>query len=410
MVYDPEKEAIVPHSFKFDGEIRGRNIKGKVKEPALELHRADIHLIASNEEALIRQCELAYNNTDISLSGHINGFDDLLSPHSSTMITGSLEADGLNISELLISSESESTEEGSVPKEVFPYNMLLNINCNNLIFNDLTITSLKGNLRSNKRELGMNQGELVALDGSAISDLRFTTIGENYLLDLNSKITDMDIHQLFKDLNEFDQDEITSENLSGRLSGTLIAKVMFDHAFEVHLDKLYAKADVEVKNGHLINYEPLQELSAFIDVKELENVKFNSLKNTIEIFDETIFIPRMYIGNSALSLELEGTHTFSNQLDYHLSINVIELLAQRSNWFARKRQQRAEDNEHGGLTAHIHMTGTPDDLKITYDKIGFQRVFKDELQREKQEFIQVLKGETPEDETPDSYYNDIRDE
>jgi hypothetical protein len=118
----------------------------------------------------------------------------------------------------------------------------------------------------------------------------------------------------------------------------------------------------------------------------------------------------MYIGNNAMSIELEGTHTFENYMNYNMSISLLELLAKKSNWLAKKKEKRIEDNEHGGLTAYINMKGTPEDLEITYDKVTVKRVVNEELKEEKKNFIRALRGEEEPDEKPIEYYEDVWDE
>ncbi|MFB1013153.1 MAG: hypothetical protein QMC68_05335, partial [Bacteroidia bacterium] len=162
----------------------------------------------------------------------------------------------------------------------------------------------------------------------------------------------------------------------------------------------------------LIGYEPLKELSSFVHIKDLENVKFKTLKNTIEIFDQTIFIPRMIIENNAMNLEIEGTHTFENYMKYSMGISVAELLATKANWIAKKAEKRIEKNTKGGLTAYVLMEGTPDNLKISYDRTIVKENVAEELTKEKKKFIKALKGEgTLEEETVETKnYDDVWDE
>ena len=407
MIYDPDKEEIASKSFKYIGEFKGVNISGKLKDPELNIHQVDFELLANDKHVVIKQCDLNYEKTKASLVGYIRNSDQMFSSKSATEISGRLDIDHLNVNELM-SSDTSSAE--AVIKELFPYHLLLETHIRNLKFNDFIAESLDGTLKSNRKQLQIPNAKLVALGGSADANLRFSTLGDYYVLAINSKVQKMNITRLFKEFNNFEQTEITSKHLSGSMSGSLQTTVMFDKDFEPALDKLYAKADIEIVDGQLKGYEPLKELSSFVEVSELENVKFSSLKNTIEIFDQTIFIPKMHIGNSAMSLDIEGTHNFENFMDYHLELSLIELMAQKSNWFAKKQEKRLEDNEHGGLTAYIHMRGTPDDLKITYDKVGMKKVLSEELQQEKKDFLKIIRGEELEDETPETYYEDIWDE
>ncbi|MBR9861508.1 AsmA family protein [bacterium] len=406
---DPNKGEALPNSLKYVGKVTAKNVKGKAYNPDLDLKDFDCEISADNRQMVIKSCQLNYNNTKASLIGYIQNSDDMFSHNSSTEIVGELKVAGLNINELYGSSEDSTAE---ISSQLFPYRLKLRTQFTDFKYNDFTAQRLSGTLKSNKRSFEMPDCEITALEGESTASIKFLTIGENYLLDVNSKLNGINVKELFKQFNNFEQSEITDQHISGKLSGKIMAKVILDRNYEPVMDKLYAKADVEVVNGELNGYEPLQELSAFVEVDDLKNVRFNSLKNTIEIFDETIYIPKMFIGNNALSLELEGTHNFDNYMEYRMSISLVELLAGRSNWIAKKKEKRIEENRDGGLTAYITMVGTPDDLKISYDKAAAREIIAEEVKKEKKTFIKVLKGETVIDEDEDDItnYNDIWDE
>ena len=79
---------------------------------------------------------------------------------------------------------------------------------------------------------------------------------------------------------------------------------------------------IKIKNGRLKDFEPAKNLSRFADVNELKDLNFSTLSNTIEIKNNTIFIPKMNITTNALSLTLSGSHKFDNYIDYrHLILN-----------------------------------------------------------------------------------------
>ena len=253
---------------------------------------------------------------------------------------------------------------------------------------------------------------MAALDGTVNGEISFQNWGDNYLLDIQSELRKVNIKKLFSQFNNFYQNEITAKNISGILNGNVVTKVILGHNYNPILPKIYAKSKITIDNGALSEYEPLKELSSFVNIKDLENVKFKTLSNSIEIFDQTIFIPKMKIENNALNLQLEGTHTFDNLMSYAMEISVAELLATKANWIAKKAEKRIERNKNGGLTAYVIMEGTPDDLKIKYDRSTVKENLKEEIKNEKKRFIKTLKGENTlqDQEKKTKNYDDIWDE
>jgi hypothetical protein len=128
-----------------------------------------------------------------------------------------------------------------------------------------------------------------------------------------------------------------------------------------------------------------------VDVNDLKRIKFSTLQSNIEINNRTITIPKTAIKNSALNLDLSGTHTFDNEIDYHIQLLISELLA-------KKRQKK--DDEFGPVekdsnkrSAFISMTGTVDNPIIKYDRMGLKQKIKEDLKQEKQTIKTLLKTE-----------------
>ncbi len=312
LIYDVQKEEVVPNSLRFAGKLTVENLEGTLSDPTINVKDIDLNISADNKKMVVNAASFSFNNTTGTLKGYIEDYISLLNTKSNAELVGELTVNNLTVNELYGATASSSTQETIISDELIPINLALKTTLTNFRYNDFVANKMQGELLSNRVAIRMPKCEIDALSGKTVANIALKKWGENHLLDINSDLQGINISQLFKEFNNFEQNEITNENLSGTLSGNIIAKVILDKNYEPILPKLYAKANVLIEDGALINYEPLKELSTFAKVEDLENVKFKSLKNTIEIFDRTIFIPRMRIENNALNLEIEGTHTIEN--------------------------------------------------------------------------------------------------
>lgn len=412
LTYDTKKSTVVPNTLRYAGKVSVENLKGTLADPKIDVKDVDLDITADNTKMVVNSASFAFNNTTGILKGYIEDYISLLNTKSNAELVGELSINNLTINELYGATTGGPKQESKANEDIIPIKLALKTTLTNFRFNDFVANKMQGDLLSNRTAIRMPKCEIDALQGQTIANIAIKKWGENHLLDINSDLKGINISELFKQFNNFEQTEITDKNLSGTLSGKIIAKVILDKNYEPILPKLYAKANVLIENGALVNYEPLKELSAFAKIEDLENVKFKSLQNTIEIFDQTIFIPKMRIENNAINLEIEGTHTFENYMKYSMGLSVAELLATKANWIARKAEKRIEKNKNGGLTAYILMEGTPDNLKIRYDRATVTENVKEEVKKEKKKFIQALKGEgTLEEETAETKdYDDVWDE
>ena len=112
-------------------------------------------------------------------------------------------------------------------------------------------------------------------------------------ISIAGKIERMDIDSLFKSFNNFHQSFITGDNLSGKITVDfqLVGNIQDGNLLN---DSLRCISNLFVENGVLKHYEPLKRLSRFINMKELETIKFQTLQNSIRIEKGVITIPKMH--------------------------------------------------------------------------------------------------------------------
>ncbi|MEO6168656.1 MAG: AsmA-like C-terminal region-containing protein, partial [Chitinophagales bacterium] len=164
--------------------------------------------------------------------------------------------------------------------------------------------------------------------------------------------------------------------------------------------KLYAIADVIVDNGELNNFDPMKALAKFVKISELQNIRFSKLQNQVEIKNQKIYIPQMQIYTNALNVQLSGTHSFQNIIDYKIQINLLKLLTskfEKSSGYAVESDKTTE----GFLNLYLTMTGPADNPVIKYDKKAVKEKIAADLKKEKNELKKVLDKE---------FYNQEKDQ
>lgn len=148
---------------------------------------------------------------------------------------------------------------------------------------------------------------------------------------LKMRITarDIDLHTCMEQCENFDQDVVTADNLRGRLSGRIVLLAFWDERNEFLMNKLKAYADVTATNGELVDLKMLEDFSTFVHLEDLRRVKFTRMQNYLEISDERLYLPAMFIQSNALNLTLSGVHTFNNDIDYKIKVNAGQVLLNR---------------------------------------------------------------------------------
>ncbi|MDH7448196.1 AsmA-like C-terminal region-containing protein [Aquimarina sp. 2201CG14-23] len=133
-------------------------------------------------------------------------------------------------------------------------------------------------------------------------------------------MNNVDLDKLLFKFENFGQDHLISENLQGKLTSRIKGKIRVYPDMVPDLDQSTLEMDVKVLNGRLKNYDPMLALSDYMGDKNLQNIRFDTLQNSLDITKGKINIPSMTIESTLGHMELSGTHDSNQNIDYYLRI------------------------------------------------------------------------------------------
>jgi hypothetical protein len=139
----------------------------------------------------------------------------------------------------------------------------------------------------------------------------------------------------------------------------------------------------------------LESLAKYIELKELKRIKFSTLKTHVDIKNQLISFSKTELGNSVLNLNVYGTHSFTNEIDYHIKLLLSEYLAKRPGK-SKQMDEELMENEtdpESKRCVFIHMTGTVDKPIIKYDRKAMKQKIKQDIKDEKKPLKKILNEE-----------------
>ncbi|MBC6700563.1 AsmA-like C-terminal region-containing protein [Hymenobacter puniceus] len=180
-------------------------------------------------------------------------------------------------------------------------------------------------------------------------------------LHLHSTIScqQLPLDSLFYTFEDFGQQFITARHLRGALTATAESDLYFDGALNPLTNRLEAELNLQVRNGELNNFAPLQKLSMIAGRERLRHLRFAQLTTPVYIQSRTVYLPEMEIRSNvraASLIRVTGTHTFDQQMDYHLSIPILPGLLQRTVGMAT------------GPSLLLAIQGDEDNFRVSYDR------------------------------------------
>jgi len=356
--------------------------------------------------------DIVFNNNDLSVSALYGKFgqSDFLVKGSvgnllarlfvkgeKLQINGSLISEKLNWDEISSSSEGSGEYNFGIPGDIEIGKLKLDVR--NFHFRKFDAKNLSADMAVHNRVLTVSDILLQSMQGTITGKATINASSPSHsLLTCNADINRVNINKLFIEFGNFGNTDLVAENLDGRVTGSVLFSGLMYPNLDMDLESIKSHAELIVEDGRLVNYEPMEALSKFLRVEDLKDIRFETLTNQIDIANQIIFIPVMEIKSSALNLTLMGTHTFDNDLNYHFSIALADILAskfRKKNPGYNKQDEFgpiAEDNR-GRTMVFVSMTGTVDEPVFNYDKKAVREKINTEMQSQRSEMKQVLNRE-----------------
>jgi hypothetical protein len=190
-------------------------------------------------------------------------------------------------------------------------------------------------------------------------------------VDIKNIINRLDVNQLLIDNDNFvaytGDTLISHENLNGLLSSELHTRAFYVKG-DWPTQRIRAKANFTLENGYLYNYKPLVDASVGIGgLKELDKMDFNTLKTSLFVLNDKVYIPKTDVVSNALDLTayaMQGLREDDPDYEYHLVLHLGDVLVGKSN---KLMEEQAKQNKKDGGT--VERNG----LKLVSMKVGEEK-------------------------------------
>jgi hypothetical protein len=204
---------------------------------------------------------------------------------------------------------------------------------------------------------------------------------------ITAKLSGIHVDSAFYVFKNFNQDFIEDKHLKGQANADVMFELSLNEKLKLFPETLIADIRVVVKNGELNNFEPLQKLNKYLDDEGLSRLRFAELKNDIHVENKTVYIPQMEVRSNVTTLQISGTHTFDQQIDYRI---ITPLKSKRK--IDITEATGAMEEQAGQLKLFLKITGTTDDYKVQYDTEAVRKKIASELKKEVQELKDAFKN------------------
>ena len=402
-------------TLKISGTLTLRDADLKMKGVRHRISHLDADLALHGNDATVQGLKVEFQDNPIVLSGTLrNLVPYLLFKDQHLVIEAKGSSPRIDLAGLLRSDDAPTAQAKDYTLTL-PASIELDLQANvkELLFEEFTATDITGRLRMKDRVFtaspvsfntasGKVTGTLSLDARNGRSDLAQAAIMP-YPLAINAAITNINITELFAEFQDFGQDFIGHQHLSGTVNAEVAFNAPLSASMKLDPDQVACVMDLNMVNGAIKGHKPLLQVAdylqenklvaPFVDTKALRknlgDIHFATLENQIAIRNGAVHIPNMLVSSNLMDIELSGTHYFNDKIDHHLNFRLSDLL--RTGELADEFGPITDDGT--GMRIFLHMSGTADNPIFSNDGAMAADRRKKQFQNEKQELRTILREE-----------------
>lgn len=390
------------------GEISIGNAQINIKSSPLKVRELNTFLTIKNNELVVKDLKGKISGNEFSITGIFSNFIGYFTEGEKLNITAVAAFNDFNLDSLLLSTNDISKSESYKLRFSDRINCELKTSINKLTFRNFKAENITGAIKFANKKLTAEELSFTTMDGTVKANGSIDADKNNFLVACNAGLSNVNITKFFHQMENFGQEVLKDKNVKGLLTADIVFATVMDSTLNIDTEKMYAKSNITIEKGELIQFEPFKGLAEYVRKdkilplfieadefgKKLEHVKFTTLKNDIEVRNKVVTIPTMEIKSSAMNIVFSGTHTFQNIIDYKFNFLLAEVLTKRQKKEAERNNEFGPVEDDGPKrTIFFSMAGPIDNPLIKYDWKSSKEKRKEDIQKEKENLKSILKEE-----------------
>jgi hypothetical protein len=390
---------------ELQGTVKLNDASVYLREPAYRFNRINGSLQFGNR-MVINNLTLMLHGNDFKIEGYMERLTSYLLKRSKTVYLKANVSSQLACIDSLLLSGTRATgkavpaaasrnAEGTAPLLPASIDFDANIEVAKFRYRKFEAEGMKAHLVYQPRILEIQSIGFSFMSGKVTGSGTVANDGINNIHALGeTMLNQVEVKHLFRAFDNFGQNVLCAEHVRGRLSGDLAFAVGWDSRMRLRQDEVTVEGRMDLDGGELVNFEPLSNLSRFVALEELQNIRFSKLHTRVSVRNRQLIFPQTDIQTSTFDILGSGEHHFDNSYTYRVKILLSELLAAKARKAKRENQENEYSEDGGKRTAlYLRIAGQGDDFTISYDKQSAKASVAADIRNEKQNLKNILKEE-----------------
>lgn len=384
-----------------NAQFKLHQVKVQMQNDPREINLNTGEIDVLNQHAEIKDLFVTIGHSDIGMQGKIDHISDYLSGKSDLKLSADISSNNLFINDLAKKKAAKASERSWMLPERIQGEIRLGLQ--RVDYDGHEYSKINGRMEFGEHQLNFPQLEGINaaanISGSLLIDEK-----KPMVLTVTTQLASNNVYfkPLFEEWNNFQQQMIKAKNVNGKAKITLQLSGPFDlYEEKIIKDQFHVRAHIKISNGSLTNVEAfkainksLQSSAAHLVIsknkiadfqQQLLHLKFKTFENEFTIDNGVITIPEMTIHSNALDLNVYGTHSFTNKIDYHFDFRFRELKG-------NKQSEYGDIIDDGsGFRVFLRLYGSVAHPKFSWDKAAKKSATVNQQEQAKADFKSALK-------------------
>ena len=286
----------------------------------------------------LKDLKVKINSSDFALTGYLANYLPYMFKDQTLKGNFTLNSNKIDLNEFMATmttSESDTTQatttQSSAPAEetssvlAIPKNIELafGTNIKEILFDSLVINSIKGNIETSGGIATLKNLSMDMLNGNLIMNGAYNTANpDKPSVDLNLRVTDMDIHSAYNAFSFIKQSLPIAMNCNGKISAAMKFSSELDKEMSPIMTTVNGGGSLSTK-GFVLNDNPaMTQLASLLKNDELSRLSISNLKIDFKIEQGNIIVDPFTTNIAGNPTTFSGNQTADGKMDYTMSMNI----------------------------------------------------------------------------------------
>ncbi len=333
-------------------------------------------MIFNPKNVTLNRLEMKSGKTTLKAHGWV---DNLLSYlfKENELLKGTLdlEANVIDLNEWM-SDEASATPADTAPSTILevPKNIdfLMTVAIGQVIYEDLTLNTVNGNIAIRDQSLGMNQLSFGMLDGSVLMNGLYETKDRknpNFYYDLDIK--HMNIRKTYDSFVAVQQLAPIAKQCSGFYSASFDVRGKMDEAMEPVTQSMTGRGKLSTTSVIIENFTPLVKLAEKLKMDEFKKLDVKDANLSFSFENGRVNIEPFDVKLDEIKSTVSGSNGFDQTMDYSIKMKIpVSMMGSQatgvvSGWIADANKKAGTNMSMGNeVDVNARITGTVTDPKI----------------------------------------------